>query len=75
MPGGLLGIESLDRVEIEAILDQAKTFQPQQTHFRKSDQLRGCMIVNLFFEASTRDRSKTPDRGPIASAAPSLLPR
>ena len=30
MPGGLLGIEPLDRVEIEAILDRAKRFQPQQ---------------------------------------------
>ncbi len=29
--GGLLGIESLDRVEIEIILDRAKTFQPRQT--------------------------------------------
>src|SRR6202050_4135292 len=57
MPGGLLGIEPLDRVEIEAILDRAKSFQPQQTARRKSDQLRGRMIVNLFFEASTRTRT------------------
>ena len=57
MPGGLLGIEALDRVEIEAILDRAKTFQPQQTTAKKSDLLRGRMIVNLFFEASTRTRT------------------
>ena len=57
MPAGLLGIEPLDRVEIEAILDRAKSFQPQQTPARKSDQLRGRMIVNLFFEASTRTRT------------------
>jgi aspartate carbamoyltransferase catalytic subunit len=57
MPSGLLGIEPLDRVEIQAILDRAKTFQPQQTAQRKSDQLRGRMIVNLFFEASTRTRT------------------
>ncbi|HYL76617.1 MAG TPA: aspartate carbamoyltransferase catalytic subunit [Bryobacteraceae bacterium] len=57
MPGGLLGIETLDRVEIEAILDRAKTFQPQQTPARKSDLLRGRMIVNLFYEASTRTRT------------------
>ena len=57
MPSGLLGIEPLDRVEIEAILDRAKSFQPQQTASRKSDQLRGRMIVNLFFEASTRTRT------------------
>src|ERR1700691_6415791 len=56
MPSGLLGIEPLDRVEIEAILDRAKSFQPQ-TARRKSDQLRGRMIVNLFFEASTRTRT------------------
>jgi aspartate carbamoyltransferase catalytic subunit len=57
MPSGLLGIEPLDRVEIEAILDRAKSFQPQQTARRKSDQLRGRMIVNLFYEASTRTRT------------------
>ena len=57
MPAGLLGIESLDRVEIEHILDRAKRFQPRQTDAKKSDQLRGRMIVNLFFEASTRTRT------------------
>ena len=57
MAGGLLGIETLDRTEIETILDRAKTFQPQQTPSRKSDMLRGRMIVNLFFEASTRTRT------------------
>ena len=57
MPGGLLGIEPLDRVEIESILDRAKSFQPQQAAYRKSDLLRGRMIVNLFFEASTRTRT------------------
>jgi len=57
MPGGLLGIEGLDRTEIESILDRAKSFQPQQTASRKSDILRGRMIVNLFFEASTRTRT------------------
>ena len=57
MPGGLLGIETLDRVEIETILDRAKSFQPQQTESKRSDMLRGRMIVNLFFEASTRTRT------------------
>src|ERR1700721_312629 len=57
MPAGLLGIESLDRTEIEGILDRAKRFQPRQTDSKKSDQLRGRMIVNLFFEASTRSRT------------------
>ncbi|HUA18342.1 MAG TPA: aspartate carbamoyltransferase catalytic subunit [Bryobacteraceae bacterium] len=57
MPGGLLGIESLERAEIESVLDRAKSFQPQQTASRKSDLLRGRMIVNLFYEASTRTRT------------------
>src|SRR5438309_6178826 len=54
---GLLDIESLDRGEIEAILDRAHFFQPAQGEpFRRLDTLRGKMIVNLFFEASTRTR-------------------
>jgi aspartate carbamoyltransferase catalytic subunit len=57
MPGGLLGIEPLDRVEMEAILDRAKHFQRQQLEGRKSDLLRGRLMVNLFFEASTRTRT------------------
>src|ERR1700704_1507831 len=56
MPGGLLGIEALDRAEIEAILDRSRIFQPQQSQNRR-DVLRGRMIVNLFFEASTRTRT------------------
>jgi aspartate carbamoyltransferase catalytic subunit len=55
---GLLGIEELSRQEIEEILARAKEFQQQQHHgVRKSDLLRGKMIVNLFFEASTRTRT------------------
>src|SRR5260370_10284802 len=58
MPFGLLGIEELDRAEIDAILARAKDFQPIQNHsFKKLDTLRGKMIVNLFFEASTRTRT------------------
>ena len=55
---GLLGIEELDRAEIEAILARAKDFQPiQNQSFKRLDTLRGKMIVNLFFEASTRTRT------------------
>ena len=57
---GLLGIEELDRAEIEAILARAKDFQPLQNQghsFQKLDTLRGKFIVNLFFEASTRTRT------------------
>jgi aspartate carbamoyltransferase catalytic subunit len=55
---GLLGIEELNREEIEAILDGAKAFQRMQHQpVKKSDVLRGKMIVNLFFESSTRTRT------------------
>jgi aspartate carbamoyltransferase catalytic subunit len=58
MPAGLLGIEELERAEIEAILARAKHFQPiQDQSLKKLDTLRGKMIVNLFFEASTRTRT------------------
>jgi aspartate carbamoyltransferase catalytic subunit len=57
MPAGLLDIESLERGEIEAILDRARFFQPQSHEsYRRLDILRGKTIVNLFFEASTRTR-------------------
>src|ERR671928_564557 len=58
MPAGLLGIEELDRAEIEAILARAKDFQPLQSQsLKKLDTLRGKMIVNLFYKASTRTRT------------------
>jgi len=54
---GLLDIESLDRPEIETILDRARFFQPPPYEtYRRLDILRGKTIVNLFFEASTRTR-------------------
>jgi aspartate carbamoyltransferase catalytic subunit len=58
MPAGLLGIEDLERPAIEAILDRAKSFQVQPGEAPKRlDKLRGRMLVNLFFEASTRTRT------------------
>jgi aspartate carbamoyltransferase catalytic subunit len=58
MAAGLLGIEELDRPQIEAILSRAKDFQPLQSQsLKKLDTLRGKMIVNLFYEASTRTRT------------------
>jgi aspartate carbamoyltransferase catalytic subunit len=58
LPAGLLGIEPLERAEIEAILDRARDFQPVEDHrFKRVDLLRGRMVVNLFFEASTRTRT------------------
>lgn len=54
----LLGIEHLDRGEIEAILERSKHFQPLAGQsFQRFETLRGKMIVNLFFEASTRTRT------------------
>src|SRR5271170_1688845 len=58
MAEGLLGIENLTRDEVQSILDRACDFQPRkEIAFRKLDLLRGRMVVNLFFEASTRTRT------------------
>ncbi len=58
MTAGLLGIESLDRTEIESILERAREFQPHEDHrFKRLDVLRGRMVVNLFYETSTRTRT------------------
>src|SRR5271169_3150914 len=58
MRAGLLGIEGLTREEIQTILDRARDFQFRgDQSFRKLDLLRGRMVVNLFFEASTRTRT------------------
>jgi aspartate carbamoyltransferase catalytic subunit len=58
MGKGLLGIEDLTRAEMETILARAKDFQPLQNQTNKRlDLLRGRMLVNLFFEASTRTRT------------------
>jgi len=55
---GLLGIEELDRAEIQAILDRTRHFQPLQNQgFARSHILRGRSVVNLFFETSTRTRT------------------
>jgi aspartate carbamoyltransferase catalytic subunit len=57
LSAGLLDIESLDRSEIETILERAHFFQPEGDEpFRRMDTLRGKSIVNLFFENSTRTR-------------------
>jgi aspartate carbamoyltransferase catalytic subunit len=50
----LLGIENLARPEIEAILNRAKDFQNSTA---KLDTLRNRLLVNLFFENSTRTRT------------------
>jgi len=56
-PGSLLDLESLNRTEIETILTRARFFQPlPKQSYKRFETLRGKMIVNLFFEASTRTR-------------------
>jgi aspartate carbamoyltransferase catalytic subunit len=58
MPAGLLGIETLERAEIEAILDRAKDFQTIQNQpAKRLDALRGKLVTLMFFEASTRTRT------------------
>ena len=53
----LLGIESLDREQIEFLLDQAKPFQEfQQYPLKKLATLRGKTVAIAFFEPSTRTR-------------------
>lgn len=58
MPNGLLDIEHLDRAIIEKILERAKDFQFHGNGpFQKLTVCSGRMVVNLFFENSTRTRT------------------
>ena len=54
----LLGLEQLDRKEIEIILDTVKPFKSLFTRsVKKVPTLRGKTVVNLFYEPSTRTRT------------------
>ncbi|HEX6229890.1 MAG TPA: aspartate carbamoyltransferase catalytic subunit [Solirubrobacterales bacterium] len=54
----LLGIESLAREEIEAILDRAESFaEVGRRDIKKVPTLRGRTVVSLFYESSTRTSS------------------
>jgi aspartate carbamoyltransferase catalytic subunit len=53
MATGLLGIEGLTRAEIESVLERARFFQKPGRY----DTLRHKLLVNLFYEASTRTRT------------------
>ncbi len=58
MSNGLLGIEPLGRDEIDSILERARAFQFHgQGTFSKLTSCAGRMVVNLFYENSTRTRS------------------
>ena len=53
----LLGLADLTREEIEFILDTAASFQEVSTRsVKKVPALRGRVVVNMFFEESTRTR-------------------
>jgi len=54
----LLGLRELDRREITYILDTAQGFEQISTRsVKKAPPLRGKVVVNLFFEDSTRTRN------------------
>ena len=54
----LIGISDLSREEIEFILDTAKGFEEVSTRsIKKAPPLRGKVVVNMFFEDSTRTRN------------------
>ncbi len=54
----LLGLRDLDADEISYILDTAKGFEQISTRsVKKAPPLRGKVVVNLFFEDSTRTRN------------------
>jgi aspartate carbamoyltransferase catalytic subunit len=54
----LLELENLSRADIETILDTAENFvEVSRPHRKKLTSLKGKVIVNLFFEPSTRTRT------------------
>jgi aspartate carbamoyltransferase catalytic subunit len=66
---GLLGIEQLDRADIERILETAEHMcEIGERDVKKVPTLRGRTIVNLFFEASTRTRASFEIAGKRLSA-------
>lgn len=53
----LLGIEPLEKYEIEMLLDTAASFKEVSTRaIKKVPALRGKTVINFFYEASTRTR-------------------
>ena len=65
----LLGIEDLEREEIERILETAKHMQEVgRREVKKVPTLRGRTIINLFFESSTRTRTSFEIAGKRLSA-------
>jgi aspartate carbamoyltransferase catalytic subunit len=69
MGRGLLGIEELERSDIELVLDTAmKMKEVGERDVKKVPTLRGRTIINLFFESSTRTRTSFEIAGKRLSA-------
>jgi aspartate carbamoyltransferase catalytic subunit len=69
MGRGLLGIEDLEREDIELILDTAAHMKEVgEREVKKVPTLRGRTIINLFFEPSTRTRTSFEIAGKRLSA-------
>lgn len=65
----LLGIETLSRQDIEAILDSATSMKEVlRRDIKKVPALRGKTVINCFFESSTRTRSSFEIAAKILSA-------
>ena len=65
----LLGIDDLTAADATALLDAGdRHFDDARAGFPKSDALRGRVVVNLFFEASTRTRTSFEIAGKRLSA-------
>ena len=63
----LLGLEDLTAEEITLILDQAAEFKAQFLQGdTKLDLLTGSVVANLFFEPSTRTRTRMRSSGLMA---------
>ncbi len=69
MERGLLGMEDLEREDIETILDTAIHMKEiAERDVKKVPTLRGRTIINLFFESSTRTRTSFEIAGKRLSA-------
>ena len=65
----LLGIEDLDRADLERILETAERMQEVgRRDVKKVPTLRGRTLINLFFESSTRTRTSFEIAGKRLSA-------
>lgn len=52
-----LGVEGLNKAQLQAIIAKAETFFDENGQLINSPELEGCTVMNLFFEPSTRTRT------------------